>query len=84
MRDTATTTALRMNRSGHSTTYTVMGACDYYETYGVAPKSHLVFPNDLVFNDEEAALYLSLYKELPLTYTKATPQELLRRATDTD
>jgi len=70
MRDTATTTALRMNlhRSGHSTTYTVMGACDYYETYGVAPKSYLVFPNDLVFNDEEAALYLSLYKELPPSY----------------
>ena len=42
-----------------------MGACDYYETYGVAPKSYLVFTNDLLFNDEEAALYLSLYKELP-------------------
>ena len=87
MRDTATTTALRMNlhRSGHSTTYTVMGACDYYKTYGVAPKSYLVFPNDLVFNDEEAALYLSLYKELPPSYVhKSDPQELLRRPTDTD
>jgi len=70
MRDTATSTALRMNlyRSGHSTTYTVMGACDYYATYGVAPKSFLVFPTDLAYDDEEAALYLSIYNELPLSY----------------
>ena len=45
-----------------------MGACDYYDTYGVAPKLFLVFPTDLAFDDEEAALYLSLYKELPPSY----------------
>ena len=37
---------------------------DYYATYGVAPKSFLVFPTDLVYNDEEAALYLSIYKKI--------------------
>ena len=70
MRDTATSTALWMNlyRRGHSTTYTVLSACDYCDTYGVAPKLFLVFPTDLAFDDEEAALYLSLYKELPPSY----------------
>ena len=59
---------MNLYRRGHSTTYTVMGACDYYDTYGVAPKPFLVFLTNLAFDDEEAALYLSLYKKLPPSY----------------
>ena len=59
---------MNLYHSGHSTTYSVIGACDYYATYGVAPKFFLVFPTDLVYNDEEAALYLSIYNKLPPSY----------------
>ena len=63
MRDTATTTALKMNlyRHGHSTTYTIMGARDYNNTYGVTPQLFLVFPTVVEFDDDETAFYLSLY-----------------------